>query len=231
MRIYLFVLFAILGGQLSAQSPSTQDILDKAKNLFQSNQLDVDQIKSLTTNFSVAVVGDLAVENAFYKDPKIFIPLPDQYNQVKSTVSRFGGERLVNNIEKQLNEAAEATIDMAKPLVVDAVKQLTVTDVIRIAADRQDGFTNYLDDKVAIALQANITPSVKQHLEKTGTYNLLNDFFKNYKRAAGFFGKRIPDGPDLETYVAAQAVKGLFVKLAAQESEFRSEKLPSIFSK
>lgn len=229
---YILLFALLLTGILSnAQNSTVDDIVNKAKDLFSNNQLNIDEIKNLTTNYVGNVVSDLAVDKAFYNDPKIFISLPKQYDAVKSTVARFGGESIVSDLEKKLNEAAEETIAMAKPLLANAVKQLSIADVIDIAADRKDGFTNYLDSKTNNALTANITPSIKNHLEKTGTYDMLNQFFKYYKKAAGFFGKRIPNGPDLETYVANQAVAGLFLKLGEKETTFRAEKLPNIFSK
>ena len=107
--------------------------------------------------------------------------------------------------------------------------QLQLQDAISIAG-KEDGFTAYLNGKTANPIGAALQPKIKNYLTKSGTYGLLNQFFNYYKKFAGFFGRRIPAGPDLETYVAQKAVEGLFYKLAAKEGEFRAEKLPAIFN-
>ncbi|MGB0166388.1 MAG: DUF4197 domain-containing protein [Luteibaculum sp.] len=212
-----------------AQIDDLKDAADKGRELFNSNSLNIGQIKTKVAEFGANTVTELAIDNAFSADPSIYIPLPKQYEYVKTTVVRFGGESLVKRVEMQLNEAAEKTIDAAKPILTNAIQQLTLQDALSIAP-KSNGFSNYLEGKSFNQIEILLRPLVKQVLDKAGTYNLLNDLFKQYKRFAGFFGKSIPNGPDLDQYVAEKATAGLFLKLGERESKFRSEKLPAIFN-
>ncbi|TXC81977.1 DUF4197 domain-containing protein [Luteibaculum oceani] len=203
---------------------------DKARNWFNQNNYGVENLHAALNEFSDATISKLAVENAFKGDSKIYIPLPSQYNNLKKTVTRFGGEQMVSRIEDQLNAAAEKTIELAKPHLVSAISKMELNDAIGLAG-KQKGFTNYLEGKSALGISNSLEPEVKAYLESTGTYNLLNEFFAYYKKFAGFFGRRIPNGPTLESYVAEKAVDGLFLKLGQKEAKFREEKLPPVFNK
>lgn len=225
MKHSILILFSILSISLTAQLPDIGDASNKAQKIFDQANLSSEKIQELVANFGVDMVLDLATDKAFQNDAQIFIPLPTEYNSIKEKVVRYGGEKLVNSVETKLNEAAEQTIEYAKPHIKSAVQGLTLASIVDILANNKNGLTNYLENRSYQNIVSDLEPIVKNKLSETGTYQGLNDVFKLYRRYAGFFGRSIPDGPDLETYVAQKAARALFIKLAQREASFRAEKL------
>lgn len=228
-KLALASIILFCSSTLFAQLPDLGEASKKAQQLFNQSNINPETIKSLIADFGVETVVDLSVNNAFNNDPSIFIPIPSEYSAVKDKVLQFGGKAIVDQVEEKLNHAAEQSIELAKPHLKTAINNLNLEQLINIAKNKETGFSTYMKSSSQAAILTDLTPVVKAKLEESGTYQSLNEFFKLYKRYAGFFGRSIPNGPNLETYVATKAIDGLFLKLGQKEANFRAEKLPSFF--
>ena len=82
------------------------------------------------------VVDALGKPDGFNADPLVRIPLPDSLQTVRSTLSRVGMSGTLDDLEIQLNRAAEAATPEAKALFIDAIRALTID--VRSAALRGD---------------------------------------------------------------------------------------------
>ncbi|MCD6585111.1 MAG: DUF4197 family protein [Desulfobacteraceae bacterium] len=78
------------------------------------------------------VVSQLGQADGFNKDHAIHIPLPREFEIVKTTMDKIGMSFLVDDLELKLNQAAEETPPKAKELFLQAITDMTFEDVMNI---------------------------------------------------------------------------------------------------
>ena len=75
---------------------------------------------------------------------------------MQKTMNKFGMGSSLNNLENKLNEAAEIPTEKAKPLFLDAIKQMTWSDVKSILNGPDDAATQYFKGKMSSPLTAEM---------------------------------------------------------------------------
>ncbi len=60
-----------------------------------------------------------------------------------------------------INRGAEDAVAFAKPIFVDAIKEMTLTDALNIVKGNKDAATQYFKQKTSEKLIAAFTPSVQ----------------------------------------------------------------------
>ena len=83
-------------------------------------------------------VDNLGVEDGFYKNLDVKIPLPKSLKSI-ARVARFSGYgSRVDAFELAMNRAAEKAVPVAFDVFVDAIKQMTFTDAKNILFSGED---------------------------------------------------------------------------------------------
>lgn len=176
-------------------------------------------LKDALTVGSENVVTQLSAPGGFNSDPKIHIPLPDSLKTVQDTMNKFGMGSSLNNLELKLNEAAETATEKAKPLFVDAIKQLTWDDVKNILNGPDDAATQYFKGKMSKPLSAEMKPIVDQSLKQVGAIKSYNNLMGEYKKLP-----LVPDvQADLSQHVLDKGIDGIFYYLALEEGKIRND--------
>ena len=176
-------------------------------------------LKDALTVGSENVVTQLSAPGGFNSDPKIHIPLPDSLKTVQDTMNKFGMGSSLNNLELKLNEAAETATKKAKPLFVDAIKQLTWDDVKNILNGPDDAATQYFKGKMSTPLSAEMKPIVDQSLNQVGAIKSYNNLMGDYKKLP-----LVPDvQADLSQHVLDKGIDGIFYYLALEEGKIRND--------
>ena len=161
----------------------------------------------------------LSVEDGFFGNPEIRIPLPNQLEAVRSTLDRFGLGQQFDELELELNRAAELATPQAQALFMDAIGSLTLEDVQGIYGGGDDAATRYLQDKTSTPLAAKMTPIVADSLSKVGAAKTYAAVMTRYNE--------IPFAPkidaDLTSYVVDRGLSGLFHTLAKEEAAIRKD--------
>ena len=147
---------------------------------------------------------------------KMFLP-PDA-QKIESTLRKAGMGSQVDKAILQINRAAEDAVGYAKPIFVDAIREMTVTDAINIIKGPKDGATNYFRSKTKEKLITAFTPSVKSSLEKMNATKYYGDLVNTYNNFPTTFKKL---NPDLTSYVVGKAVDALFDQIAKEELNIR----------
>ncbi|MBN1984651.1 MAG: DUF4197 domain-containing protein, partial [Prolixibacteraceae bacterium] len=94
------------------------------------------------TNKSVDILG---VTNGYYKDEMVKILLPPEASVIVDNISKIpGGEKLVEDVILSINRAAEDAVSEAKPIFVNSIKSMTITDAIGILKGTDNAATQYL---------------------------------------------------------------------------------------
>ncbi|MGC8015970.1 DUF4197 domain-containing protein, partial [Salmonella enterica] len=83
-----------------------------------------------------------------------------------------GGQ--VDGLVADMNHAAEAAVPMAKPLLVNAVKSMSVSDAKNILAGGDTSVTDFFRQKTSGELAVKFLPIVKQITDKNGLSGRYN---------------------------------------------------------
>ena len=163
------------------------------------------------------VVSQLGTLNGFNLDPAIHIPLPQQFNSVKSLLGKVGMSSMLDDLELKLNRAAEVATPKAKELFAQAISEMTFEDVMNIYNGPDDAATRYFQDKMTPPLAKEMQPVVEQSLAEVGAVQAYDNVMGEY-RAIPF----VPDvKADLTTYVVEKGMDGIFHYMAVEEAAIR----------
>jgi uncharacterized protein DUF4197 len=159
----------------------------------------------------------VSVTDGFFKNPEIKIPFPPEVKKVETKLRQMGMGKTIDNFVLSLNRAAEEASKEAKPIFIDAIKQLTINDAISILKGTPDAATQFLKRTTTASLKEKFSPIVQAALDKTSAT-------KYYKDITGTYNK-IPlvtkVNPDLNAYATDKAIEGLFVMIAKEEKNIR----------
>jgi hypothetical protein len=151
--------------------------------------------------------------NQFYK-----ILLPPEVQKVENTMRNLGLGRMVDRAVLQINRGAEDAVGAARPIFVEAIKQMTIADAFALIRGPKDGATNYFREKTSAALIQAFSPVVQQSLDKVEATRYYGDLINSYNK---FPTTRNKLNPDLTSYVVGKTVDALFDQIAKEELEIR----------
>ena len=165
------------------------------------------------------VVGQLGVKNGFNLDPNVRIPLPGQLQDVQSALDKVGMSFLLDDLELRLNRAAEIATPAAKEIFVNAITQMSFSDVYDIYKGPQDSATQYFKKTTTNPIKDRFSPIINQALADAGVVRAYDNVMAQYQ-AIPF----VPDvKADLTDYAMDKAIDGMFFYLAEQEAAIRQD--------
>ena len=145
------------------------------------------------------------------------IELPGNLGKAAKAMKMFGKGEQVEALETSMNKAAEAAVPQAQAILVDAVKNMSVTDAKGILAGGDDSATQYLNKSSREQIRAKFLPIVKQATDKVG----LAQQYNNFAGQAVALGVVDAKSASIENYVTEKALDGLFEMIAKQEQSIR----------
>lgn len=148
---------------------------------------------------------------------KLFLP-PDA-QKVETTLRQLGMGGLVDRAILQINRSAEDAVGYARPIFVDAIKQMTIADAINIIKGPNDAATQYFKQKTTDKLIAAFTPVIKGSLEKFSATKYYTEVISTYNNFPTTLRKI---NPDLTSYVVDKSVSALFDQIAKEEANIRA---------
>ena len=173
-------------------------------------------LKDALTQGAQIAVKQLGVPGGFSNNPEVKIGLPGKLGKVADKLKMFGMGDQVTQLEDSMNKAAETAVTQAQPILVNAVKNMSVTDAKGILSGGQDSATKYLNKSSREQIRAKFLPIVKQSTDKVGVAQQYNALAK--KAPMGLLGGK---ADSVENYVTEQALDGLFKMIAQQEESIR----------
>jgi hypothetical protein len=145
--------------------------------------------------------------------------LPEDAKKMEKTLRNIGMSAQVDKAILSINRGAEDAVGYAKPIFVDAIKQMTLTDALNIVRGPKDAATNYFREKTKEKLIIAFTPSVKTSLDRVDATKYYSNIVNSYNSLPTTF-KKI--NPDLTSYVVGKAVDALFDQVAKEEANIRT---------
>lgn len=145
--------------------------------------------------------------------------LPPDAKKMETTLRKMGMGSQVDKAILAINRGAEDAVAFAKPIFLDAIKEMTLTDALNIVKGNKDAATQYFKQKTTSKLTDAFTPSVKTSLDKVEATKYYTDIVTTYNKLPTTFNKM---NPDLTSYVVGKAVEALFDQVAKEEANIRA---------
>jgi len=184
-----------------------------------SNRDAVNGLKDALTRGSHAAVARLGVENGFFGNERVKIPLPPSLRRVEAVMRSIGMDRHADELVLRMNRAAEAAVPEAKTLLVDAVKKMSVQDAKGVLTGGDDAATQYFKRTTSEPLAKRFQPIVKKAMGKVK----LAEKYDEIAASGAKFGLVKEEDAQLEDYVTRKALDGLFIAIAEEEKKIRRD--------
>jgi hypothetical protein len=182
------------------------------------------------TNNSADILGKT---DGYYKDEMVKILLPPEADVIVKNIGRIpGGNQLVEDVLLSINRAAEDAVSEAKPIFVNSIKSMTISDAIGILKGEDNAATQYLQNTTYNHLVDLYRPKIKSSLDKKLVGNLsagqswetlTGKWNEAAKSTVGQIAGFKPVSIQLDEYLTQKALDGLFLKIADEEIKIRKD--------
>jgi Protein of unknown function (DUF4197) len=176
-------------------------------------------LKETLTRGAELAVDQLGKPNGFMGDARVKIPLPDSIRKAEKMMRTLGAGKYADELVETMNRAAELAVVEAKPILVNAVKNMSFDDARGILSGGDDAATQYFKRVTTTDLTAKFLPVVKDATAKVQ----LADKYNQYAGKAAKMGLLDEKDANLDQYVTKKALDGLFLMVAEQEKAIRKD--------
>lgn len=221
----------VLGGSSSSSSK---------KSAFTNSEA-VTAMKDALNEGIKSASSNLSQKNGYFGNAALKILLPPEAQPIMNVVNKIpGGQTLIDDVVLRLNRSAEESAKDVTNIFAQAIKEMTVTDGIKIVTGKNNAATEYLREKTYNKLLDLYKPKVSAALNKplvlnvsankawstlTTSYNKVGEVPNKVAKLAGK-NEPFPEVEvDLATYSTKKALDGLFVKIAEEEKNIRANPL------
>lgn len=166
-------------------------------------------------------VAQLGARDGFLNDPKVSIPLPPVLEKADRALRMVGMGGDADALKAAMNHAAESAVASAKPVFKRALQHMTVEDAKRILTGGDDAGTQYFRNATSAELATQFKPVVARETAKLK----LAARYDEYAGKAASFGLISAQDANLNDYVTAKALDGLFSRIADEERAIRKDPL------
>lgn len=188
----------------------------------QLNEIDaVKGLRAALDQGATKAVASLGTSDGFLKNAKVRIPLPSTLKKVKGAAKLLGMDKQFDELEVSMNRAAENAVPKAKPLLVNAIKQMSVQDAMGILKGGDDSVTQYFKSKTESKLIGEFLPFASEATAKVG----LAQQYNALATKGASLGLVKEDQKSLDGYIAQKAVDGLFYMIGQEERALRANPL------
>lgn len=175
-------------------------------------------VKTALEKGATVAVSKLGVQNGFLNNDKVRIGLPGPVEKAKPILKMLGQGKKVDELEVAMNHAAESAVAEAKPLLLNAVKNMSVTDAKQILTGGDTSVTDFFRQKTGTQLNAKFLPIVKKITDGNGLSAKYNTLMSK-ANASGL----TKETSTVEGYVTQRALDGLYTIIGDEEKAIRAD--------
>lgn len=166
---------------------------------------------------------DLASKtDGYFKNDLIKILLPEDAKKAEKTLRSMGLGSEVDRALLAINRGAESAAIEAKPIFVNAIKQMNIQDALGILKGEPTAATDFLKRTTNAQLVELFKPKIQASLDEVGATKYYGDLANSYNKIP-LTKQKV--NPDLNAYVTQKAIDGLFVLIAEEEKNIRENPL------
>lgn len=159
--------------------------------------------------------------DGYLKNAEIKIPFPPDVKKVEDKLRQIGLGSEVDKFVVSLNRGAEDAAKEAKPIFVNAIRQMTIQDAWSILKGQPDAATQFLKRTTTAQLKEKFKPVIQASLNKVNATKYYGDLINTYNKVP--FVQKV--NPNLDDYATDRAIEGLFIMIAKEEKNIRQDPL------
>lgn len=185
-------------------------------------------------------IARLGRKNGFFGNSLVRIPVPEKVAMVEKGLRGAGMGRYADDFILAMNRTAEKAVPETAQIFADAIAKMSIDDARRILTGPDDAATVYFRDKAGPALEAAILPIVREYTQQTqvtkyyktmvGGYDAYGAPLVEQSGLSSLLGAAVGapeetayDARDLDGYITARGVDGLFTVIAEEEKLIRTD--------
>jgi len=157
--------------------------------------------------------------DGYFGNAAIKILMPEKLRTLEKGLRAVGYGEAVDDFVLSMNRAAERAAPHAKAIFWDAITEMSFEDARQILSGGDTAATDYFRDKTVDRLSAAFAPIVEEAMEEVGVTRQYNELVGR-ARALPFVKTELLD---INHYVVAKALDGLFYVLAEEERKIRQD--------
>ena len=158
--------------------------------------------------------------DGFFANAALKILMPEEAKKVENTLRNAGLGSLADKAILSMNRAAEDAAGGIAPVFVEAIKQMSVTDGLKILQGGDFAATDFFKSTTTAKLNEKMRPIIEASLAKVNATNYWKEVFSTYNKLS--FGKT-PVNTDLSAYVTEKAMAGIFYAIGQEEQKIRKD--------
>ncbi len=162
--------------------------------------------------------------DGYLKNPKIYIPWPEEAKEMKAKLIKMGMQKKVTEFETSLNRAAEEAAKKAAPVFVDAITNMSIGDGFAILNGNDSAATHYLREKTTAPLKEKFMPTIKEAVTKAKVASYWKPLATAYNKIPGVKKQN----PNLDDYVCSKAINGLMTLIQDEEAKIRKDPMARV---
>jgi len=178
-------------------------------------------------------VKDLSKNNAFYKNTAYKILLPEEAkiitdNKDNPLLQAIGVDKMISDVEKSMNKAAEKAVIKAKPIFINAITNMSIQDGFSILNGSDNAATAYLRRTTYQQLYNSFKPEVSKTLKQPlyqgiSTQKAWGTLTSGYNGVATFVPSWNSVNTNLDDYVTKKTLDALFIEVEKEEKKIRKD--------
>jgi Protein of unknown function (DUF4197) len=178
-------------------------------------------VRAALQKAALAAVGQLGRADGFLGDQRVRIGLPPALEKAGDALRKLGQGKRVDELVTGMNRAAEQAVPLARPLLENAVRRMSVEDAIGLVRGSDTAVTDFFSAKTRQPLAEAFAPVVRPVTERL---SLARRHDELVGRAAKL-GLVKGEPRKVHEHVTDKAMDGLFLMLAEQERQLRANPL------
>lgn len=183
------------------------------------NESDIVQgLREALAQGTTKAINQLGRTDGFWQNAAVRIPLPDNIARFENTLRQFGQGAAVDEFHLTLNRAAEQAVPHVAEIFGNAVRQMSIQDARSILGGADDAATQFFRRTSTDALRTRVLPIVSNATQRVGVTQKYKQMVSSYGPMLQMAGVQ---ATDLDDYVTAKALDGLFSGIAAEETRIR----------
>lgn len=176
-------------------------------------------IKEALSLASMNATNRLAQPNGFWGNPQVRIPLPGVLGQTQRTLSRMRMSGPLDQLQENLNHAAESVMPQAATMFTNAVRTITIADAIDIVRGGDNSATTYLRGRTETRLTSLLRPPMTRALTDSGAFTLM----RSALREVGLSSMTSDLRTEVINFSTTKALDGCFYFVAEEERAIRRD--------
>lgn len=220
MLILSMTLFSISDGHAGFLDDLFRASQNKISDTNINQQQMITAVREALEQGSRRAIGSLGKRDGFLANEKVRIGVPFPLRNVERAMRKLGQGKTADEFIISLNRAAERATPLAKSILLDAIKKMSVNDVVYIVRGPDNAATEYFRKTTSKQLTLSMLPIIKRATNKVGVTRSYKSLIKQAGPLAAFVDLR---QLDLDAYVTQKCLDGLFLLIADEERLIRKD--------